>query len=668
MGQNNRDNFELKWKDFHANIATSFRGLREDDEFLDVTVACDEDNQLQAHKVILAACSPYFRAMLRKNKTAHPVLIMPDNVRFVDVVSLIDFMYHGEVSVQSEELSSFMAVAKQFKVRGLHEEDGTGAARPTKVPGQVAPKPAVPARTVPQSEGTSSVPPEIRQRLPPGIQMVKRGSGEGSPMKRPRLGPEGQGSQGSGGQGGKGNGQSRGGFQDEDDSGDDITEIREGEDSNDYNYEGYDYEEGAMGYEGEGGEGSQMPPPDPRAPQMIGLVCPNCRQMCQGVQALKDHMQVCKGGGGAGRGGQPGGPGQMGGQPQEEPQECHICDKSFKSHRTLDNHMKKQHGLAAPPKPMHTGPKGRGRPKKGPMMSDRPGGWQGEGGYAGEHGQYSDQGGQGGSQPGTSKGRPVGQVAPAQRNTDSPAPSKTEGKPVSSSGEPGYRNLPSPRGGRGRGSPIGRGQGFRPGGPKMGEKGADGQPKPDLQKLGLKFGGQISITSTGNQGKRGGMGGGDTQGVSVTKLKGDVPVGAPVSIRDATNTRGGPGRSTPGQEGSKKGDGEADSQSAVKEEPKDFEEGEGDDAEVGEDGAGDDFGNYGDGDEGDYMGPGGDGLYGEEGDYVESGDPDQEGMDIEYFSQYKGGDRDEFERGGGMFQGEYGEGDPDMDGEYEEEG
>ena len=42
----------------------------------------------------------------------------------------------------------------------------------------------------------------------------------------------------------------------------------------------------------------------------------------------------------------------------------------------------------------------------------------------------------------------------------------------------------------GRGFPLGRG------------KGKDGEPKPDLQKLGMKFGGQISITSTGNQAKK----------------------------------------------------------------------------------------------------------------------------------------------------------------------
>lgn len=211
---------------------------------------------------------------------------------------------------------------------------------------------------------------------------------------------------------------------------------------------------------------------------------------------------------------------------------------------------------------------------------------------------------------------------------------------------------------------MGRGGFNRPGeGAK--KVGPDGAPiKPDLQKLGLKFGGQISITSTGNQGKRGNQGGAgaDNQGVSVTKLKGDVPVGSPVSIRDATN-KPGAGRATPSQGEASKAEGQPDSQgSAVKEEPKEFVEEEEVDAEAQD---AEDFGDYGDGTEDDYIGPGGDGLYGDEADFV-GGDPEQEGMDIEYFSQYK--ERDEYDgRGGGMFQGEYGEEDPGLEEEYEEE-
>ena len=38
--------------------------FRDEKEFFDVTIAC-EDEQLQAHKVILSACSPFFRSVLR---------------------------------------------------------------------------------------------------------------------------------------------------------------------------------------------------------------------------------------------------------------------------------------------------------------------------------------------------------------------------------------------------------------------------------------------------------------------------------------------------------------------------------------------------------------------------------------------------------------------------
>lgn len=59
----------------------------------------------------------------------------------------------------------------------------------------------------------------------------------------------------------------------------------------------------------------------------------------------------------------------------------------------------------------------------------------------------------------------------------------------------------------GRGYPMGR------------AKGKDGEPKPDLQKLGMKFGGQISITSTGNQAKKSNRGDNDGQ-VSLSREDG----------------------------------------------------------------------------------------------------------------------------------------------------
>ena len=46
------------------NVSSYFRSLKEEEDFIDVTLSC-EDSQYTAHKVVLSACSPYFRKLLK---------------------------------------------------------------------------------------------------------------------------------------------------------------------------------------------------------------------------------------------------------------------------------------------------------------------------------------------------------------------------------------------------------------------------------------------------------------------------------------------------------------------------------------------------------------------------------------------------------------------------
>jgi len=115
------EKFCLRWNDFEANISSAFRELREDKDFFDVTLACVDD-QIQAHKVILSACSPFFRGILRRNRHEHPLLYL-SNVKYADLVAVLNFMYHGEVNVAQEELNSFLAVAEDLKVKGLTQNN-----------------------------------------------------------------------------------------------------------------------------------------------------------------------------------------------------------------------------------------------------------------------------------------------------------------------------------------------------------------------------------------------------------------------------------------------------------------------------------------------------------------------------------------------------------------
>jgi len=111
------EKFCLRWNDFETNISAGLRELRNEKDFFDVTLACD-DSQLEAHKVILSACSPFFRNILRRNPHQHPLLYLK-GVKYTELQSVLNFMYHGEVSVAQEELNSFLAVAEDLKVKGL---------------------------------------------------------------------------------------------------------------------------------------------------------------------------------------------------------------------------------------------------------------------------------------------------------------------------------------------------------------------------------------------------------------------------------------------------------------------------------------------------------------------------------------------------------------------
>jgi len=88
LGQHSsQQHYALKWNDFQTSILSSFRHLRDEEDFVDVTLACDE-RSFTAHKVVLSACSPYFRKLLKANPCEHPIVILRD-VRSDDVENLL---------------------------------------------------------------------------------------------------------------------------------------------------------------------------------------------------------------------------------------------------------------------------------------------------------------------------------------------------------------------------------------------------------------------------------------------------------------------------------------------------------------------------------------------------------------------------------------------------
>ena len=119
--------FCLRWNDFQTNMVAAFKNLRDEKSFCDVTIAT-EGQHTKAHKMILCACSPYFKNLLDQNPAKHPIIILKD-VPFMHLTAILEFMYAGEVNVAQDQLPAFLKTAEKLKIKGLAEgeqgkEDG----------------------------------------------------------------------------------------------------------------------------------------------------------------------------------------------------------------------------------------------------------------------------------------------------------------------------------------------------------------------------------------------------------------------------------------------------------------------------------------------------------------------------------------------------------------
>ncbi|CAH1187819.1 unnamed protein product [Phyllotreta striolata] len=110
----------LRWNNYQSNMTSVFHQLLQNEDFVDVTLACN-DLSLKAHKVVLSACSAYFQKLLLENPCKHPTIIMPQDVGYEDLKFIIEFVYKGEIDVSQTELQSILRTADQLKIKGLCE-------------------------------------------------------------------------------------------------------------------------------------------------------------------------------------------------------------------------------------------------------------------------------------------------------------------------------------------------------------------------------------------------------------------------------------------------------------------------------------------------------------------------------------------------------------------
>ena len=142
--------FHLSWNNYEASLASFLRVLSEakdgEEALYDVTISCSggklfqvilmsemppapANNLLQAHRLVLATCSTYFRSLFVGRNVAgagisgsgcmaHPIVFIPDLASEV-MEHLLAFMYQGETTVTPEVLLPLIDAAKLLGIQGL---------------------------------------------------------------------------------------------------------------------------------------------------------------------------------------------------------------------------------------------------------------------------------------------------------------------------------------------------------------------------------------------------------------------------------------------------------------------------------------------------------------------------------------------------------------------
>ena len=161
----------LKWNDFQESVSASFGRLRQSNKFADVTLVCEDGEQIETHKIVLAAFSPFFEKVLDGSVHPHPMIYLK-GIKQVEMLSILDFLYYGEANVFQDNLEQFLAAAEDLMVKGL---TGAKKEKQENIEAQFldsTPKPALRINEK-SSDTIAKVKPEPFEASPPNMDLSK---------------------------------------------------------------------------------------------------------------------------------------------------------------------------------------------------------------------------------------------------------------------------------------------------------------------------------------------------------------------------------------------------------------------------------------------------------------------------------------------------------------
>ena len=196
----------LEWKNQSAFLVQALSSLRQNDTLTDCTLAAD-GRHIKAHRLILCACSPYFKVTIKRMPTYYLVhrlseidlslffffkdllsghadkqaIIFLNNVNFSLLKLIVEYIYKGCVNIDHTELQKFLQTARALKISGLvnYGEEEPQSSKKHPAPPKLLQKPSQ-KRSL--QVDTSSAPPKMNK--------IAKREGTNSTAQRPSIRPK----------------------------------------------------------------------------------------------------------------------------------------------------------------------------------------------------------------------------------------------------------------------------------------------------------------------------------------------------------------------------------------------------------------------------------------------------------------------------------------------
>ena len=116
-----QEKFNLTWHTYTDHLREMLFNMSNMNEMTDVTLVCEDKQQIKAHKVVLSACSPVFKTIICDNLTSIPLIYLR-GIESCEMQSILEFIYLGHATVYQSRMTEFMSVAKTLEIKDISKD------------------------------------------------------------------------------------------------------------------------------------------------------------------------------------------------------------------------------------------------------------------------------------------------------------------------------------------------------------------------------------------------------------------------------------------------------------------------------------------------------------------------------------------------------------------